>query len=171
MMLPTSETISSDLRLIYERMNVDEISNTCKTDPTIIKYGNKLCRKHANNDDHSKYISNKLRELGKLTVKMKSHKEVNCLDDIISPVLFSKVVQAVSELCGWDPITKRIKSPSLVNKIGQLLGKIASIVATSSIQSGNYEDRKRGKVFIMLLDTEWGDEISKRSRIELDVRK
>ena len=171
MMLPVSTEISSSLRQIFEKMKVDEISTTCKVDETIIKFGNKLCHKHANNDDQSKYISNKLRELGRITIKMKAYKDVSCLNEVINPKLFAKVVKAVSEMCGWDEESKKIKTPSLGIKLGQLLGKIASLVATQAIQNGDVEDRRRAKDFILLLDTEWNDEIGKRSRTELETRK
>lgn len=86
---------------------MDEISTTCKVDATIIKFGKKLCSKHANNDDQTKYISNKLRELGRLAIKMKSLDEVSCLSEVINPVLFPKVVNAVLEMCGWDSVKKK----------------------------------------------------------------
>ena len=171
MMLPVDERISEALHQIFQRMKVDEISTTCKVDATIIKFGNKLCSKHANNDDQTKYISNKLRELGRLAIKMKSLDEVSCLSEVINPALFPKVVNAVLEMCGWDSVKKKVKTPSLGIKLGQLLGKVASMVATQAIQNGDRDLRRSAKDFITLLDTEWDDEIGKRSRTELDTRK
>ena len=78
MMLPIDERISETLHQIFQRMKVDEISTTCKVDVTIINFGNKLYSKHANNEVQTKYISNKLRELDRLAIKMKSLEEVSC---------------------------------------------------------------------------------------------
>ena len=61
--------------------------------------------------------------------------------------------------------------PSLGIKLGQLLGKVASMVATQAMQNGDRDLRRSAKDFFALLDTEWDDEIGKRSRTELDTRK
>ena len=109
--------------------------------------------------------------MGRLAIKMKSLDEVSCLSEVINPALFPKVVNAVLEMCGWDSVKKKVKTPSLGIKLGQLLGKVASMVATQAIQNGDRDLRRSAKDFITLLDTEWDDEIGKRSRTELDTRK
>ena len=77
-------------------MKVDEISTYIKTDSLIIRFGNKLCNKHMNNDDQSKYISNKLRELSRFTLEMrKSCETVTNLDNAINPEYFSVLVDCV----------------------------------------------------------------------------
>lgn len=175
MMLPCDDAISSELQKVFAKMKVDEVSTLCKSDQLIIIYGNKLCNKHINNDDQSKYIANKLRELSRLTLKMRDMcPQVKCLDDVVNPVLFSKIIQAVTDLCGWDSDKKKIATPSLGIKLGQLLNKIAAIVASRAIQSSsatNNEDRKRAKDFQYLVEKEWDDEIAKQSRTELETRK
>lgn len=155
-------------------MKVDPISTYCKSDVLIVIYGNKLCNKHYNNDDQSKYIANKLRELARLTLHMrKICPDVKTLDDIINPKLFTKVVVAVTDLCGWDAEKRSIATPSLGIKLGQLLTKVSAIVASRAIQSknSNHEDRKRAKDFQYLIEREWDDEIAKQSRTELETRK
>lgn len=172
MLLPVGDSVSTALMDIFKRMKVDEVSAYCKIDDLIIKFGNKLCHKHWNNGDQSKYISNKLRELSRLTLKLKScNPSVKCLDDIISPLLFPEVLLAVRQLCGWNEESNTVQTPSLGIKIGQLLGKISGLVVSKAITEGNPESRKRGKDFIALLDREWDDEISKVNRTELETRR
>ena len=45
------------------------------------------------------------------------------------------------------------------------------MVATQAIQNGDRDLRISAKDFFALLDTEWDEEIGKRSRTELDTRK
>lgn len=88
MLLPTHSDISPYLAHVFETMKVDDVSICLKVDNTIIKYGNVLCKKHLNNDDQTRHISNKLRELGRLLLKMKSKNLVTCFKDILHPKLF-----------------------------------------------------------------------------------
>lgn len=93
-------------------MRVDEVSTAMKRDGVIIKFGNALCRKHYNNDDHTYYISNKEWELGRLSVKMQFTKgDVTCMRDIVNPSSFLVIIEVLTDLCGWDVDTKTIKNP------------------------------------------------------------
>ena len=100
---------------------------------------------------------------------MRSKDNVNCVEDIINPCLFPKVVTGVTELCGWNEQTKEIETLGI--KLGQLLGKVAFLIKGEAIISGDPEKRKRVDDFISLLEMRWNDEISKVSRTELDTRK
>ena len=91
---------------IFGRMRVDDVSICVKVDDVIIKYGNIMCRKHANNGDQTYHITNKLRELGRLLLHLRTSEEVKCFKDIIQPKLFPTVVKAVTELCSWDEAKK-----------------------------------------------------------------
>ena len=171
MLLPVRTEVSADLRKILSRMKVDEISNCVKNDVTIVKYGNALCKKHYNNDDQTYHISNKLRELGRLFLKMKMSQNVKSFKDIIKPALFPKVVTAFSELCGWDEDSKKIATPSLGIKLGQLLSKICYLLKGEAIISSNTVDKTNADEFNQLLEMKWNDEIAKVSRTELECRK
>ena len=85
-------------------------------------------KKHLNNDDQTSHISNKLRELGRLLLKMKGKNLVTCFKDILHPKLFREVVKSVTELCGWNEKEKIIESPFLRIKLGITLGKISHLM-------------------------------------------
>lgn len=111
MMFPISPEISPGLKIILAGLILNDISHIVKTDPLIIKYGNAMVRKHLNDDDQSKYIRNKLRELGRLVLKLKGNAcGVNGLVDIINPAIFSNVIEATTEMCGWDAAKKNGKN-------------------------------------------------------------
>ena len=57
-------------------MRIDEGQAALKKDDVIMKYGNNLCDKHYINDDQTYYISNKLRELGRLLIQMQLKKDM-----------------------------------------------------------------------------------------------
>ena len=172
MLLPVHAGVSEDLRKIFERMRVDEVSTALRKDDVIIKYGNTLCRKHYNNDDQTYYISNKLRELGRLLIKMQLKKrDVTCMRDIVNPSLFPVIIEVVTDLCGWDVDTKTVEAPSLGIKLGQLLGKISSLLKGEAIINGNSNGRARADDFLALIELRWSDEIARISRTELETRK
>ena len=124
MLLPVHPQVSNALKQIFERMKIDDVSMLLKLDMVIIKYGNVLCRKHYNNDDQTYFISNKLRELGRLLFLMKSLNIVSSFEEIINPKLYPEVMKAVTNLCGWDEAEQTIETPSLGIKLGQLLIKV-----------------------------------------------
>ena len=171
MLLPVHSEVSEPLKKIFERMKVDEVSLSLKVDNTIIKYGNTLCRKHYNNSDQTYHISNKLREIGRLLIKRRENTSVTCVDDIVNPAIFPKVISSVTELCGFNEETKEIEAPSLGIKLGQILGKIAFLIKGEAIIHLDKEKRKRADDFISLLQIRWNDEIAKLSRTELETRK
>lgn len=142
-----------------------------KTDDVMIKYGNTLCRKHANNDDKTYHISNKLRELGRLLLQMRKGNELKSFREIIDPKKFSDIVQSVTEMCGWDETTKTIETPSIGIKLGQLLSKISFMLKGEAVISGDIEDRRKTDDFNAAVDKRWNDEISKLSRTELETRQ
>ena len=170
MLLPVHPEVSDALKKIFERFKVD-VSICLKLDPTIIKYGNVLCRKHYNNSDQTYHISNKLRELGRLLLKMRSTKEVKILEHIINPSLFPLIVKSVTEMCGWNEELKQIETPSLGIKLGQLMKKVAFLIKGEAIINGQLEKRKMADDFLSILEMRWNDEIAKVSRIELETRK
>ena len=172
MLLPNSKSsISEDLMKIFKRMKVDDVSTALKVDDTIIKFGNILCRKHSNNDDQTYYISNKLRELGRLLLAMRSFPSINSFVDIINPKFFPDVIACVSKLCGWDEQTKTIDTPSLGIKLGQLLTKVAYLIKGEAIISEDENTRTKADDFATLVAMRWNNEISRVSRTELEVRK
>ena len=143
-----------------------------RKDDVIIKYGNTLRRKHYNNDDQTYYISNKLRELGRLLTKMQLKKrDVTCMRDFVNPSLFPVIIEVVTDLCGWGVDIKTVETPSLGIQLGQLLGKISSLSKGEAITNGNSSERAREDNFLELIELRWSDEIARISRTELDTRK
>ena len=170
MLLPSQSLCSEELKKIFSRMKVDDVSIGLKLDQTIVKYGNVLCRKHYNNDDQTYYISNKLRELGRLLLHMKSNETVSYFEQIINPELFTEVLKCVQEMCGWNPECKTIDVPSLGIKLGQLLTKIAFMLKGEAIINGDKNKRALAEDFISLVEMKWNDEIARVSRTELENR-
>ena len=171
MLLPIPSMVSQDLKKIFERMRVDDVSLALKMDTIIIKYGNMLCRKHFNNDDQTYHISNKLRELGRLLLHMQKQKLVNKFEEIISPKMFPHLIKCVMELCGWDEEARTIDVPSLGIKLGQILSKVSCMVKGDCIISGDISRRNAADDLDTLITLRWNDEIAKLSRTELETRK
>ena len=164
MLLPTHSDISPYLTQVFETMNVDDVSICWKVDDTIIKYGNTMCKKHLNNDDHTRHISSKPRELGRTFFKMKGKSLVTCFKDILHPKLFWEVVKSVTELCGWTEKEKTIESPSLGTKLGITLTKISHLIRREAIIENDSIMRKNWENLCALVEMRWNDKIARVSR-------
>ena len=69
MLLYHEPVASPMLKEVFSHLLHDEIGMCVKYDPLIIKYGNAMCRGHANNGNQRNYISCKLRELGRMVLR------------------------------------------------------------------------------------------------------
>ena len=172
MLLYCNPDASTDLKKILNRMNVDEVSLCVKNDELIIKYGNALCTRLRRCGDQQQHISNKLRELGRLVLEArKCCEKIKSLTDCLTPILFDFVLQAVSELSGWNEEDGTVRVPSIGIKLGHTLKKVAKILKGEAIMNGMHNIKGQADDFCSLLEIKWNDEIAKLARNELEQRK
>ena len=172
-MLVYSDPVASmDLNKILSKMNYDEVSIYLKQDKLIIKYGNVLCRKLRKSGDQQYHISNKLRELSRLVLESRNCcTDIDSLQDCLKPKNFPFIIQAATELSGWNEEDGTIRCPSIGIKVGHSLKKCCKLLKGEGIVSGLQSLKLQADDFSSLMDIKWNDEIARVARTELDQRK
>jgi hypothetical protein len=163
LLLPVSKKISAGMKeKVIKNMLYDEVTMAVRNDSLILAIGEKLFQKHGHLKHLSTYISQKMRELGRLLITArKIDPKIQFLSDLISPAKFSEVVvPATRALCKYDDSTNGYGNPSLAIKIGHLLKKCARIKKSASLISGDSIYGKQADDFLNLIENEWTDEVS-----------
>ena len=172
MLLSDGQEASARLQSYISKMIVDDVSRCIKSDPLICSFGNKLCQKLRKQGDQQHYVCNKLRELGRFVLEVRQCCEnVTRMEDCIAPQRFKFLIQAVTDLCGWDDLTETISKPSVGIKLGHSLTKCAKLLRRNAMEGRNRVLKRECEDFIDLMKDNWNDEISRASRDELNQRK
>lgn len=172
MLLYTAETASEDLKCILRKMIVDDVSLCVKSDDLIIQYGNKMCLRLRKEGDQQHHISNKTRELARLVLETRRCcDEVSNLRDCLKPKNFGFVIEAATELAGWNEEDGCMATPSIGIKLGHSLKKCAKLLKGEGIRNGLKSLKDQSDDFSTLIEMSWNDEISRVARTELEQRK
>ena len=172
MFLYTPPSASDSLKNVMGRMLVDDVSRCAKSDPLIIDYGNKMCLRLRMEGDQHHHISNKIRELARLVLETrKCCEEVSSLEDCLMPKNFNFVIEAATELAGWNEDEGCMETPSIGIKLGHSLNKCSMILKAKGIRQNNHSLKRQADEFFELVKLSWNDEISRAARTSIDRRK
>ncbi|KAL4230711.1 hypothetical protein ACF0H5_011086 [Mactra antiquata] len=108
LLLPVSKKISAGLEEnVVKKMLCDEVTMAVRNDRLILSVGEKLFQKHGHLEHLNTYISQKIRELGRLLISARLiDSEIQYLRDILVPVKFANVaIAATRALCKYDDNT------------------------------------------------------------------
>ncbi|XP_007541314.1 uncharacterized protein LOC103129979 isoform X2 [Poecilia formosa] len=148
-LLPISSSASEGVSEILHRMNQDNVSYEVKSDWLICKYGNKLLENQDGNQRSYEYVSQKLRELGRLLLAAKSlDSEVQTLQDLLAPGQLSLALSAARKAAGY-----RWTRPPL--SVRTTLKTVCDIAIGESLLDGDWEAAARTTDFYHLLGSEW----------------
>ncbi|XP_067373504.1 M-phase phosphoprotein 8 isoform X2 [Channa argus] len=163
-LLPMSEFLTGGCEEIIHIMHQDDISRHVRNDPLICKYGNALSAKYYHDKSQFAYIAQKMRELGRFVLAVNElDKSVKYLHEICLPTKFELAVEGAKRLSGFDPISSKFKTVSLVSKIGYSLKRAAEIAFGESRMTEDSETESEVKKFIHLLDTKWSQCFSRKA--------
>ena len=176
-MMPLTPGTSEGLKKVLDSMVVDDVSLLCKTDPLILKYGEKLYLKLGHETHQKHHISTKMRELGRLLKNLREHEtkhgDQNArktdLKDYLTPDRFCDVTMAVKRISSYGSLENRYRVPSLALKIGQSLVKCALIMKAENIQSG--KDSFQIDKFLELYHLEWTDQVARGALATLKEKR
>ena len=175
LLLPFSSEASEGLkRDVLSAMHQDEVTAAVRTDDLIMRFGSRMHFKHGHIQHRQQYIRERIRQIGRLLVKMKNTtKSVNCLADCIVPEYFEQVVKAVRCLCGFDEDAHMYTTPSLALKMGHSLKECVRLeINRCTIQGSSAADKKKKcEEFLSLCDSEWSHEVSSHALRSLHLRK
>ena len=142
----------------------DEVSDVAKSDPLIRKFMNHLLEKHESRQ--RQHTRQKARDIARLLLHVrKNHRDFADIQlrDLLVPLNFDIIIKSVNELCQ--------DIPSLPLKLGQIIPKMILILQGESIRKGNTALEDCCKRFRALMENEWSDRISIKSRTKLRDRK
>lgn len=173
LLLPVSSEASKTFKeKVFGVMHCDDISFAARRDDVIVKFGERMFSKLGNEKHHISHVSQKMRELGRLLLKVREmDPDIVTLKECISPQQFDKVLEAVRSLAGLNPETGRYKTPSLAIKLGQSLQKCALIIKADCIRTGDPVSEKQTEKFSELASIEWNHKVSSGARTSLYERK
>ncbi|XP_008302179.1 uncharacterized protein LOC103373943 [Stegastes partitus] len=148
-LLPISSGASESCSEILHRMNQDNVSHQVKSDWLICKYGNKLMGNQDGCQRRYDYVSQKLRELGRLLLAAKSlDSGVQNLQDLLAPGRLSLALAAARKAAGY-----RWSRPPLAVKT--TLKTVCEIAIGESLQDGDWEAAAKTTDFYHMLGREW----------------
>lgn len=165
-MVETSEVVQN----IIHGMQKDEVSFTVRNDDLICKYGNVLINRGKNNA--SGYVSQKMRELGRLVVAAKEiDKTITCLEDLCHVSKFQLVLKAVKRLSQYSPSKNVFKKASTAVKIGFSLKGVTDVLIGQTLENDDDIAEKNAKKFKELLEQKWKDSVSANAHKTIEENK
>ncbi|KAJ8301495.1 hypothetical protein KUTeg_020482 [Tegillarca granosa] len=123
-----------------ENENEDKTSAIFPTN-CILNFGERLLKKHGPQEHKIQYISQKLRELGRLVICCKSVSNVKSVDDVLKS-------------CNWDS-----------------LEKCARYKRSDAIKENNKCKQKEAEDFLCLYKSDWKDDVSSVASNSLNDQK
>ncbi|XP_063061964.1 uncharacterized protein LOC134454738 isoform X2 [Engraulis encrasicolus] len=157
---PVPEGVNQMLWKVISVMTQDDITDTIKRDPSIIKMGEHLYNKVGSDPSKHQYIRQKLREVGRLLLYSKEVGHLKTMSDFVIPANFPHVVSAVRHVSGFSAEKNNFRIPSLALKLGHSLKKIADIIECEAMISGEKETVQNARNFKQIYDTKWNECIS-----------
>ncbi|KAL1494246.1 hypothetical protein ABEB36_009871 [Hypothenemus hampei] len=165
----TTKDFYESLRLkheVFPIMRNDEISKVAMSDPLICSYAESLLRKHKR-PQIKNVISNKMRELGRLLISIKTISGSQMMFETMKPEMFDHFVSATKIISGYDNENRTFKSGSLALHMGTTLKQVCDIASKLLIKKSNLvncDDNelrlKEIKRLRLLIENHWNSEIS-----------
>jgi hypothetical protein len=166
--------IIGERRDFYEsillKMREDEVKAAVQSDTLILSLGYRLFEKVCKAEHQHQYVSQRLRELGRLLIALrKEHPDIRNIKNAIKPQNWEALIKGVRNVAGYE--TDTVNIPSLPLKIGHSLSKCAHICRAEALIEGNNDNLQEADRFLSLYDSEWEHRISSRALSVLHTAK
>ncbi|KAF6210891.1 hypothetical protein GE061_014003, partial [Apolygus lucorum] len=152
-------------------MRENDIKQVIMGDSTILKCALQMYESKGLNQ---KEIRQFMRETGRLLAVLKQEVDEDLqIIDVMSPLMFDKVVAAVKTLClaQVDEGRPQLGKPGLALHLGHSLKKCARMVRGIAVRQGDEGMKKNSQDFLDLVDDEWEARVSARALSTLKHRK
>ncbi|XP_041811390.1 uncharacterized protein LOC121619625 isoform X2 [Chelmon rostratus] len=157
--------ISPDVSNLVRKMKKDEIALLVWNDPHILQLAQCLCHMNESKAKSHEYITHRLRLMGRLLLALRK-KSISSYEDAVKPQNFSKLLEAVRELTGFNEETASYQSPGLVIKLANLLQKIGDInYARALKEEAEEQTTQEAAAFIKMCAEEWGCVLASKVRV------
>ncbi|XP_062599195.1 uncharacterized protein LOC134260661 [Saccostrea cucullata] len=172
LLLPIVGTSKGFYENIFIKMRDDAVKLEIQNDPLVLQFAERLYEKNGANLHQHQYISQRLRELGRLLMQFKEdHTEITSLKSALNPANWDKLILAIKTLAGHDEKDNSYQTPSLPLKLGHSLSKCAKILKSNAIIEENEADRKIADNFLILYQSDWEERISSQALATLHNEK
>lgn len=172
LLLPVKRCQDVLFKKVLCMMRDGEVKLMIESDTRILDLGRRLFEKHGHEPHRIQYISQKLRELGRLLLACKSSsKDIRCIDDVLLSKNWDLLIQSVRSISGFDDESHAYSSPSLALKIGHSLQKCARYMRSEGIKEGDKVKIEEADKFLTLFETEWNNDISGHAITSLSEKK
>nr|XP_034311344.1 uncharacterized protein LOC105333816 isoform X4 [Crassostrea gigas] len=172
LLLPIVGTSKGFYENIFIKMRDDAVKLEIQKDPLVLQFAERLYEKNGANLHQHQYISQRLRELRRLLIQLKSDQtEITSIRTAINPINWDTLIHGIKTLAGLDEKKNTYKTPSLPLKLGHSLSKCAKILKTNAIIEENDADRKIADNFLTLYQSDWEERISAHALATLHDEK
>ncbi|KAL1005200.1 hypothetical protein UPYG_G00055880 [Umbra pygmaea] len=155
-LIPISKSASQGCQKIIHKMQQDSVAFHIRNDPFICQFGDALFTERGHELSQHGYISQRLREVGRLMVAVKKlDNSVQYLQDVCKPSRFELVVEAAKKVSGFNPDKNDYSKPSSVIRIGHSLTKAAECLANQSVINGDKDTHNDANNFVKLMTSSW----------------
>ena len=138
-----------------------DITLELKKDPTVCQLGENMYKKCRKQPHQYQYIREIMQELGKFLIEMKKiDANINTVKDCIDPTQFNKVVSGVRKVSGYENQESSFSISSIALKLGYSIRTCVDIVMSNALKEGNDQQMSKAERFIVLLKSDWSNEIS-----------
>ena len=143
-LIPIPNSASSGCQKIICSMQQDAVSFCIRNDDLICKFGDSLYAKHGHEKSQRGYMSQRMRELGRLLLEVrKIDPTVKTLKDLCKPGQFELAVEGAKKVAGYSEDSENFAKPGTALKIGYSLKRAAEVLIGQSLMKG---DKVRGKL-------------------------
>ncbi|XP_059184663.1 uncharacterized protein LOC131967738 isoform X2 [Centropristis striata] len=152
--------ISAGVWKLLSAMKQDEVASAVRNDLSIIQFAQSLYNRHGQDPTKYEYMRQKLREVGRLLLCLRTDFSVHNLEEAVKPANFQRVVQAVKKVSGFDEEKHSYGTPSLALKLGHTLHKVCDIIHCRALMAEHEELIKSTDTFKKLYSSKWSEMVS-----------
>ncbi|XP_029949996.1 uncharacterized protein LOC115390320 isoform X2 [Salarias fasciatus] len=165
------QQMSSGVWKLLSVMKQDEIASVVRNDFSIVQFAQSLYNRHGQDPTKYEYIRQKLREVGRLLLCLRTEFSIHNLEEAIKPANFQRIVQAVKKVSGFDEERLSFQTPSLALKLGHTLRKICDIIHCRALMAEDEELIKSTETFKKLHTSKWSELVSHKALSTLSDAK
>ena len=170
-LIPIKDSSEGVQKIIHSMMQ-DHVTSHIRGDEMICTYGNALFAKKGREQSQHRYISQKMRELGRFCLAAKEiDKSVKGLKDICDPTKFELAIKAASRVSNYSTVSTEYGKPSTAVKIGFSLKGATETWIGRCLMTSDVLAEKKAKKFKELLDCSWSSYVSTNAHSTLEQRK
>ncbi|XP_056598321.1 uncharacterized protein LOC130416996 [Triplophysa dalaica] len=154
------QQMSQEIWKLLTPMKDDDISAAVRSDFSILQLAQSFLNKHGQDPSKYDYIRQKLREVGRLLLIIRTQSSLHTIEDAVKPAHFGIVIQAVKTVSGYDAAKHAYRTPSLALKLGHSLNKICDILHCRVLMAEDDARIKSTQTFKKLCNSKWPELVS-----------